>query len=97
MTVWESQEAYGEVRRVRTVPMDAQPTTYRPLMVHRGRHFGWWVEGRKSNGRRYMWTWWPTKGIASLVARTWVAMLRRLGRAATPIEIEETDQSSSAH
>ena len=51
-----------------SVPMDAQPSTYRPLVVHSGRRFGWWVEGRKSNGRRYMWTWWPTKGIASLVA-----------------------------
>jgi hypothetical protein len=76
--------------------MDAQPSTYRPLVVHRGRRFGWWVEGRKSSGRRYMWTWWPTKGLASLVARIWASMLRRLGRA-VPIEIQETtDRSPSA-
>jgi hypothetical protein len=70
--------------------MDGQASTYRPLVVHPGRHVGWWIEGRKSNGRRYMWTWWPTKGIASLVARTWAAILRRLGRASVSIEIQET-------
>jgi hypothetical protein len=34
--------------------MDPQPATYQPLVIYSGRRFGWWIEGRKSNGRRYM-------------------------------------------
>jgi hypothetical protein len=41
----------------------------RQVVVRRGRHFGWWVEGRKRNGRRFMLTWWPTEGLARTVAR----------------------------
>jgi hypothetical protein len=36
-----------------------------------------------------MWTWWPTKGLASWVARRWVAIMRRLGRGEVTIEVED--------
>jgi hypothetical protein len=70
--------------------MDAEPVTHGLLVIRRGRRFGWWIEGRKSNGRRYMFTWWPTKGLASLIARMWAAVLRRLGRGVVPIEVDNT-------
>ena len=41
----------------------------RQVSVHRGRHLGWWVEGRRANGRLFMMTWWPTQGIARTIAR----------------------------
>ena len=41
----------------------------RQVVVHRGRHLGWWVEGRKANGRLFMKTWWPAEGLARAVAR----------------------------
>jgi hypothetical protein len=69
--------------------MDGAPATYRPLVIHRGRRFGWWIEGRKATGRRYMWTWWPTKGLALWVARRWVAILRRLGRGTVAVEVQD--------
>jgi hypothetical protein len=31
----------------------------RKVAVHRGKHMGWWVEGRKANGGLFMMTWWP--------------------------------------
>jgi hypothetical protein len=37
-----------------------------------------------------MFTWWPTKALASFVARTWVALLRRLTGAEVLIEVRET-------
>ncbi len=69
--------------------MDPQAATYQPLVIRPGRHFGWWIEGRKSNGRRYMFTWWPTNALASFGARVWAAMLRRLGRAEVLIEVQD--------
>ena len=60
------------------------------MVIRRGRRFGWWIEGRNRNGRRYMLTWWPTRGLATMIARMWVAILRRLGRGSVPIEIDET-------
>ena len=75
--------------------MEPQAATYQPLVIHRGRRFGWWIEGRKSNGRRYMLTWWPTKGFASFVARMWTAMLRRLGRGEVQIEVRETPKQAT--
>ena len=33
------------------------------------RHFGWWVEGRKASGGLFMKTWWPSRGLADLIAR----------------------------
>jgi hypothetical protein len=40
-----------------------------------------------------MWTWWPTKGLATLIARMWTALLRRLHRGVVAIEAEDaTDQ-----
>jgi hypothetical protein len=75
--------------------MNPQAATYQPLVIHRGRRFGWWIEGRRSNCRRYMFTWWPTKALAVFVARTWSAMLRRLGRAEVLIEVRETSRQES--
>jgi hypothetical protein len=43
----------------------------RQVVVHPGRRVGWWVEGRRANGRLFMKTWWPTEGLARTVAR-WV-------------------------
>ena len=41
----------------------------RRVVLSKGRHFGWWVEGRWSSGRLFMKTWWPTQGLARMVAR----------------------------
>ena len=41
----------------------------RQVVVRRGRHIGWWAEGRWSSGRLFMLTWWPTEGLARAVAR----------------------------
>jgi hypothetical protein len=41
----------------------------RQVTVRRGKHIGWWVDGRKARGSRFMLTWWPTEGIANAVAR----------------------------
>lgn len=75
--------------------MDAEPATYGPLVIHRGRRFGWWIEGRESNGRRYMFTRWPTEGLASLIGRMWAAILSRLGRGAVPIEVQKTTKQAT--
>ena len=75
--------------------MDPQAATHLPMVIHRGRRFGWWIEGRKSNGRRYMFTWWPTKALASFVARMWAALLRRLTRTEALIEVEETPDQAT--
>ena len=75
--------------------MDPQAATYQPSVIYPGRHFGWWIDGRKSNGRRYMFTWWPTKTVASFVARMWVALLRRMTRADVLIEVRETPNQTT--
>ena len=75
--------------------MDAEPATYGPLVIRRGRRFGWWIEGRKSNGRRYMFTWWPTERLAALIARMWASILSRLGRGAVPIEVQKTTNQAT--
>ena len=41
----------------------------RTVEVRRGKHLGWWVVGRWSTGTLFMFTWWPTEGLARLVAR----------------------------
>ena len=41
----------------------------RQVVVHPGRRFGWWVEGRRANGHLFMKTWWPTQSLARAVAR----------------------------
>ena len=41
----------------------------RSVIVRRGRHLGWWAEGRRANGKLFMKTWWPTEGLARAVAR----------------------------
>jgi hypothetical protein len=45
----------------------------RQVVVRKGRHVGWWVDGRFTftGGRRFMLTWWPTEDLARTVAR-WV-------------------------
>ena len=51
------------------------------LVIAPGRHVGWWVEGRSKQGRRrFMWTWWPTEGLARAVARCWARLMRSFGR-----------------
>jgi hypothetical protein len=40
----------------------------RRVVLQRGR-VGWWVEGRSASGRLFMKTWWPTQGLARMVAR----------------------------
>ncbi len=75
--------------------MDPQAATYQPLVIYPGQRFGWWIEGRKSNGRRYMFTWWPTKALASFVARMWAALLRRLTRAEVLIEVRATPNQTT--
>lgn len=41
----------------------------RHVTVRRGRHIGWWVVGRRSNGHLFMYTWWPARSLARAVAR----------------------------
>ncbi len=41
----------------------------RQVVVRRGRHLGWWVEGRWASGRLFMMTWWPTEGLARAIGR----------------------------
>ena len=41
----------------------------RRVVVRRGTRAGWWVEGRRGNGRLFMMTWWPTEGLARMVTR----------------------------
>ena len=41
----------------------------RDVVLRKGRHIGWWVEGRSAGGRLFMKTWWPTEGLARAVAR----------------------------
>jgi hypothetical protein len=43
----------------------------RNVIVRRGKHLGWWVEGRKTNGKLFMLTWWPIEALARTIAR-WV-------------------------
>jgi hypothetical protein len=40
----------------------------RRVVLSQGR-LGWWVEGRSAGGRLLMKTWWPTRGLARMVAR----------------------------
>jgi hypothetical protein len=42
--------------------------TGRRMIVQRGRFTGWWVEGRSASDRLFMKTWWPTQGLARMVA-----------------------------
>ena len=50
---------------------DRRTVRERHVVVRRGRHVGWWVDGRYATGGRFMLTWWPTERIARAVAR-WV-------------------------
>jgi hypothetical protein len=64
-------------------------------VIRRGRRFGWWIEGRKKNGRLYMFTWWPTKAMASSIARMCAALLRRLAHAEIPIETQASPKKAA--
>jgi hypothetical protein len=62
----------------------------RRVVVRRGGHYGWWVDGRSARGSRFMLTWWPTERIARTVAR-WVG-----GRAEPDDSARPVDGSSSS-
>ena len=32
--------------------------------IRPGRHVGWWIDGRRSNDRRFLLWWWPTRRMA---------------------------------
>jgi len=49
--------------------MTEHVTRKRQVRVKRGKHWGWWAEGRWPNGHLFMYTWWPTEGLARTVAR----------------------------
>lgn len=52
-----------------TRPEIGEVMSQRTTRIRRGRHVGWWAEGRRANGRLFMMTWWPTEGLARGVAR----------------------------
>jgi hypothetical protein len=50
--------------------MDTKPHfTIRP-----GRHVGWWIDGRRANGRRFLLWWCPTRRIAEWALRVWLRL-----------------------
>jgi hypothetical protein len=40
----------------------------RSVVVKPGKHWGWWIEGRKSKGGLFMYVWWPTEAFARRIA-----------------------------
>jgi hypothetical protein len=56
------------------------------LVIRPGRRIGWWIDGRSTGGRRFMYTWWPTRRLASMVACCWARLARRAGRREVVIE-----------
>jgi hypothetical protein len=60
------------------------------LIVRRGRHFGWWIEGRAK--RLFMLDWWPTKGVALRVANLWARGVRRAGGEPVTIDVRDTSE-----
>jgi hypothetical protein len=59
------------------------------MTIYPGRHIGWWIDGRRTSGRRFMWTWWPTRNIAELVARLWARLARRFADAPVSIAVRD--------
>ena len=59
------------------------------LVIRRGRHFGWWIQGRAGRGFM-MFDWWPTKRLALMVARFWVRAAKRAGAGEVTIEVRDT-------
>jgi hypothetical protein len=58
------------------------------VVIRRGRHVGWWIEGRA--GRGFMvWDWWPTKRLALMSARFWARGARRVGAGEVTIEVRD--------
>jgi len=45
--------------------------TQHDVNVRRGKHFGYWVVGRKASGGVFMYVWWPSQKMAESLAR-WV-------------------------
>ena len=48
---------------------EVEPVSERNVVVRPGKHTGWWVVGRKSNTRVFMYVWMPTRSLADAVAR----------------------------
>jgi hypothetical protein len=59
------------------------------MTIYPGRHIGWWIEGRRVSGRRFMWTWWPTRSVATIVARLWARLVGRLVGASVSIAVRD--------
>ena len=59
------------------------------LVIRRGRHIGWWIQGRVGRGLKTF-DWWPTKGLALIVARFWVRAAKRAGAGEVNIEVRNT-------
>ena len=59
------------------------------LVIRRGRHVGWWIQGRAGRGF-IMFDWWPTKRLALMVARFWVRAAKRAGAGEVTIEVRDT-------
>jgi hypothetical protein len=49
--------------------MEEETVSPRKVIVHPGRYLGWWAEGRYGDGRLFMKTWWPARGMARAMAR----------------------------
>ncbi len=62
--------------------------TDRNLIIRRGRHVGWWVQGRAGRGF-LMFDWWPTKRLALMVARFWVRAAKRAGAGEVTIDVRD--------
>jgi hypothetical protein len=58
------------------------------LVIRRGRHVGWWIEGRAGRGF-IIWDWWPTKRLALMVARFWARGAKRVGAGEITIEVRD--------
>ena len=61
------------------------------LVVRRGRHIGWWIEGRVGRGVK-TWDWWPTKRLALMIARLWVRGAKRVGVGEVTIEVRDSTE-----
>ena len=61
------------------------------LVIRRGRHVGWWIQGRAGRGF-IMFDWWPTKRIALMVGRFWVRAAKRASAGEITIEVRDTTE-----
>jgi hypothetical protein len=58
------------------------------LVIRRGRHVGWWIQGRAGRGF-LMLDWWPTKRLALMIARIWARGAKRVGAGEITIEVRD--------